>query len=76
MFNKLDKLVSNNIYFYDATNIDDMTEITWDNEAEDIIENPTVEDFKLLGTPTLLKVHNGQAKAFIGDEAIIEELGL
>lgn len=63
------------VYFYNAGNISENTDIQWDTSDEPNY-SPTVENFSLIGTPTLLKVENGKAKAFVGTDEIIEELEL
>lgn len=71
--NRDDKLP---LYFYDAANIDETTAIQFNAEGEDIKYTMTEENFSIIGTPTLIKVSNGTATAYVGPEAIISELNL
>lgn len=67
----------NNLYFYSTDNIDTSdTDIKWGGESDEEVYEINEEDFKLVGAPTLLKVMDGRAIAYIGTEAISSELGL
>lgn len=65
------------MYFYDTANINaGKTDIHWADAQQEPNYTPTVENFELLGTPTMLKIVNGEATAFIGSDGIISELNL
>lgn len=79
---KLDKYLNREdkrtIYFYDASNIGDKTDLKWVEDGNsDVKYEATKDDLELVGTPTLMEVRpDGKASLFIGDEAIIGNLGL
>lgn len=44
------------------------------SDSDTFNATPEVEDFEVVGTPTLLKIENGAGEAFIGQEEIEKEL--
>lgn len=70
----IDREYKSEMYFYDANNIDENTEIQFDEgESEKKMD---VETFKFIGTPTMYKFKNGKATPYIGADAILKELKL
>lgn len=79
---RLDKYIERedkySMYFYDASYIDaSATDLKWAEDNKDIKYEATKDNLELIGTPTLMEVKpDGKASLFIGDEAIIDKLGL
>ena len=78
MFDNISKIMKKDIFYYDAETFTDDSEFEWANTNPGDKYTSTKREFKVYGTPTLVKVSPGteKIKVFMGNEAIEEELGL
>lgn len=78
MFDNISKIMEKDIFYYDAETFTDDSEFEWANTNPGDKYTSTKREFKVYGTPTLVKVSPGteKIKVFMGNEAIEEELGL
>lgn len=78
MFDNISKVMKKDIFYYDAETFTDESEFEWANTNPGDKYTSTKREFKVYGTPTLVKVSPGteKIKVFMGNEAIEDELGL
>lgn len=78
MFNNISKVMKKDIFYYDAETFTDESEFEWADTNPGDKYTSTKREFKVYGTPTLVKVSPGteKIKVFMGNEAIEEEIGL
>lgn len=78
MFDNISKVMKKDIFYYDAETFTDESEFEWADTNPGDKYTSTKREFKVYGTPTLVKVSPGteKIKVFMGNEAIEEEIGL
>lgn len=78
MFDNISKVMKKDIFYYDAETFTDESEFEWADTNPGDKYTSTKREFKVYGTPTLVKVSPGteKIKVFMGNEAIEDELGL
>lgn len=78
MFDNISKVMKKDIFYYDAETFTEDSEFEWTDTNPGDKYTSTKREFKVYGTPTLVKVSPGteKIKVFMGNEAIEEGLGL